>query len=174
MSPVFAGNVSNYTDTLNNSIVAPVLVAALSNEAAIVKIGMKTVLQKSLGETLNLQEGLNSIPITVRAEEGNERTYQVQLTRLYHPAGLSALAVNVGTLDSAFDPNRLAYKDTVEFKNTSVRVTATSIYPGASIKANNSTIVSGSIVGTPIPMSPGPNVISVEVKAATGESASTR
>lgn len=168
LSPAFAPTTLVYTDTVAWDVSATTVIGTLDNDkAAIVKIGNRTVSQKSLSEKLDLRDGADTVAIVVRSEQGNETIYRLQLTRMFHPASLSGLVISKGIMDSAFGRNRLAYVDSLEYKNTSIQVTATCSYPGCTIKAGLYSISPGS--PSPALQAPlGSNTLEIVVTGAGG------
>jgi len=72
LSPVFAGNVVNYTATVAENVTEVEVEVETSNRNATIE---------SISGTTDLQIGLNTIKIVVKAENGALATYTIELTR---------------------------------------------------------------------------------------------
>lgn len=72
LSPAFAGNVVNYTATVAENVTEVEVEVETSNRNATIE---------SISGTTDLQVGLNTIKIVVKAENGALATYTIELTR---------------------------------------------------------------------------------------------
>jgi len=93
----------------------------------------------------------------------NTKTTSILEVELYqaYSAVLTALTISAGTLAPAFTPATLSYTATVNPDVASINVTPTVLSPGAVIKVNNVTVVSGN--ATPVVLNYGNNTITVNV-----------
>jgi hypothetical protein len=165
LSPVFSGNVTQYTDTVPSSA-ASIVVAATCGSArgSIVKVGTKLVSANSINESVNISTGANTIPITVRSEQGNEAVYVLQIHRQNSNASLSKLVPSSGILRPVFSAAVSQYQDTVENHRLTFSLTPTAAMATAKIKVAGSDVVSGQ-ASKPISMALGMNTVKVVVTA---------
>lgn len=119
---------------------------------------------------VSLAEGINSIPVVVKAEDGTTATYTIIITRAIFQssdANLSSLATSEGTLFPAFNPVNKNYTVIVANSVSSIDIT-----PTASSAAYQSLTVSGvpSASGTAssVNLAVGANSITVVVTAQDG------
>ncbi|NSW89294.1 MAG: cadherin-like beta sandwich domain-containing protein [Firmicutes bacterium] len=71
------------------------------------------------GVTVSLGFGMNTIPITVVAANGNTSTYNLYVTRPTPPemiADLTSISANCGSFDRAFDPQITSYVLTIPYQ----------------------------------------------------------
>lgn len=87
-----------------------------------------------------LHVGVNTVPVLVTAENGDEQVYNIKVIRGYNPAAegannatLSALSVEGATLEPAFSPDVFSYTAIVAKDITSVGVDATPQYESSGV-----------------------------------------
>jgi hypothetical protein len=110
--------------------------------------------------------------IVVTAQDGNQKSYSVAVTRAPSAdASLSKLEPVGFALKPSFKPELFDYADTVAFKVASVTVKPSSAHPAAKITVNDSAVVSGS-ASKAVALDVGDNLIKVNVTAQDGKTKS--
>ncbi len=126
LAPPFAANRTSYTVNVASSVASVTVEATPQDPVATVSINGQTT--KSLSVPLGEAGGANTrIEIEVRAPNGNDKTYTVDVNRA-EPSGnnnLSALSVSAGALEPEFSPGEPTYGVTAPNTTTSTTVTAT-------------------------------------------------
>jgi hypothetical protein len=110
--------------------------------------------------------------IVVTAQDGNQKSYSIAVTRAPSAdAGLANLEPVGFALKPAFKPDLFEYADTVAFKVASVTVKPTSIHPAAKILVNDTAVISGS-ASKALALDVGDNLIRINVTAQDGKTKS--
>lgn len=122
LSPTFNPALELYSVTVENKVSTLSFSATTTNSKAHI----------ISGSTCNLKVGANICRITVQAEAGNQKTYQITVTRknasnttLSDDASISNLQVHGGTLTSSFNPNKKEYDVKVGKNTTGIYFTFT-------------------------------------------------
>jgi hypothetical protein len=133
VSPSFQRDIYSYQATVS-SVVYSVYAWPQPEDPhayAMVRVNQGTYLPP--GTELPLQNGNNLVEIKVQAQDGTERLYTVQLTKLRGEGYLSGLSLSTGTLSPAFHPEIYQYSSAVNSSVEQLRVHAYGTAPGAMV-----------------------------------------
>lgn len=126
---------TNYNMTVENDITSiNVSATAEDSKASVSGTGTRA-----------LNYGGNAINVVVRAENGSEKTYTINVTRKDNRSGnnnLASLGVPAGQLSPAFNKNTLEYSLSVPFSVSSLNVSAAAEDPKAKVSVYNTNLVS--------------------------------
>ncbi len=148
ISPVFNSSTTSYTVSIPYTVTEVEVVATANNQLA----------NATLTNTNNLTVGENLVKVTVTAEDGTIKVYQIIVTRRQDTNNnLNSLSLSSCTLSPTFSSSTTSYTCTVENSVTSTTVTASTESSVASIEGTGVTNLS---VGT--------NTIKVNVTAQNG------
>jgi gliding motility-associated-like protein len=169
LSPAFAGNTVSYTGaTVNNTVSTIKLTPTTSDATATITVNGITVASGTASPDIPLNVGPNAIPVTVKAQAGNTKTYTVTISRAPSSnADLAGITVSGGTLSPAFVPGTVNYTTTIGNANTGVTVTPNTSDATSTVTVNGNTVTPGTASGN-IPLTVGTNTITVVVKAQDG------
>jgi gliding motility-associated-like protein len=169
LTPVFSTTRYAYTDSVANSVTSLTLTPSCTNANAAVTVNGATVAPGSPSAAISLTTGSNIITAVVTAQDGvTTKTYNITVNRaLSSNANLAGLSLSSGILNPVFDTNTYSYAAPVANNVSAVTVTPVSSDAGASITVNGSAVVSGS-ASAGIPLSVGPNIITVFVTSQDG------
>lgn len=167
LNPAFASNVTDYAVAVGHEVtelkVTPTAVAK-----ATVKVNGSSVESGSQSGAIALGLGKTMITIVVKAENGEEKTYTITVTRASNSDNrLTNLAVSTGDLDRAFASNVTEYKLTVRHEVKDLIVTPTTL-ADATVRVNNIAVESGKQSGA-IALAVGETTITIVVKAQNGD-----
>ncbi|RCH55706.1 hypothetical protein DJ568_07420 [Mucilaginibacter hurinus] len=107
--------------------------------------------------------------ITAWNDYGETGSTTINTRTVSADAGLSALAVNKGTLSPAFDKDSLNYQVMVPAEDIAIKITPTAVNTAAAIAVNADTVSSG--ISTNVNLQPGVNIINITVKLDDAEMA---
>ncbi|WP_166727778.1 cadherin-like beta sandwich domain-containing protein [Mucilaginibacter gilvus] len=169
LSPAFASNTVSYTGaTVNNAISTIKLTPTTSDATATITVNGITVASGAASPDIPLNVGTNAIPVTVKGQAGNTKTYTVTISRLPSSnADLAGITVSGGSLSPAFVPGSLNYTTTIGNVNTGVTVTPNTSDATSTVTVNGAAVMPGTASNT-IPLTVGSNTITVVVKAQDG------
>jgi hypothetical protein len=151
LTPSFNKSTTNYNVEVSSSVTSVDVSAILEDSKATIVSGVGTK---------QLSDGTNTVSVTVKAENGSTKTYNINIvkkTALSSNANLSGLTVSSGTLSPAFNANTTSYKINVPNGTTKIDVGAITSDPNAKV------VISGNNN-----LSVGKNNIVVEVTAPDG------
>ena len=149
LNPEFDSNILIYRVSVANSVdrvtVTPTANASNATIAVIIPgSGNVDVLSGSASPPRPLVVGLNTVRITVTAEDGSTTIYDVQFIRAASTdATLSGLTISDGTLSPAFTSDATDYTASVSEGVTEVTVTPTASDPIAAIVIRGVSVESG-------------------------------
>lgn len=110
LTPTFQSNIENYKTTVEYNVDKITLNPTLNNTKA-------NIISNN---TCNLNVGLNTCQVIVKAENGDQKTYTIEVTRkdktntpLSDDATLKSLTISNGILLPSFDSNIFSYKTSV-------------------------------------------------------------
>jgi hypothetical protein len=166
LSPALEAATVAYTASVPNATTSLTVTPTAAGAGSVIKVNGTAVATGTPSAAIALAVGKTAITIDVTAQNGTtKKTYTVNVTRAASAnADLSALAISAGTLSPAFAVGTTAYKDTVPNATSSLTVTPTTGTAGAVIKVNSATVASGT-ASAAIPLTVGPNVITIDVTA---------
>jgi len=167
LSPAFATATTSYTASVAGTISSVSLTPTTTNSIATVTVNGTTVTSGSASPNIPLFVGPNTINVVVDSAT-TESDYTVTITRAASPqANLSLFKISRGTLTPAFSSTTTSYTASVANGVSSMTVTPTAAYAGATIKVNGTTVASGSPSGA-IPLNVGQNTINTVVTSSDG------
>jgi len=167
LTPSFSPGVTGYTRNLVNGVQAVTIVPTTNDPNATIKVNGTTLASGATSVPIPVSVGTNTITISVTAEDGTtKQTYTMTLIR----AGarntlLSLLKLNKGVKMPVFKSNQTDYAVSVVNGVTNLAVTATPADPNATLLLNGTTALTSGAASAPIPLSVGPNIITVQVTA---------
>jgi CSLREA domain-containing protein len=176
LTPAFAMNTLNYTDSVVNAVTTVTVTPTAADANATIKVNAVTVASGSASGAIAVAVGMNNINVVVTAQDGTTvQNYTIVVNRagaLSNNASLSSLTISSGTLTPAFAMNTLGYTDAVGNAVTSVTVTPTTADANATVKVNGTTVASGA-ASAAINLVVGANNITVLVTAQDGTTMQT-
>ncbi len=175
LSPAFTGATTSYTASVANSAASITVTPTTSDAGASVKVNGITVVSGTASGAIALAVGPNTITIVVTAADGTTiKTYTLTVTRVASAnANLASIGPSVTPLSPTFAATTLSYTLSAPNATSSMTVKPVTSDPGASIKVNGTTVVSGTMSG-PIALAEGTQtIISIVVTAADGTSTKT-
>lgn len=127
LSPSFNKGTTSYTVNVSNNVDKVNIAATLEDSKAKIISGLGDVI---------LSVGNNPISVVVQAENGEKKTYGVNIVRgaaASNNANLSGLSVGSGTLSPVFDPNNTSYKVTVDNNVSNLDINALTSDPKSKV-----------------------------------------
>jgi len=173
LTPAFDPNTLNYSISVANNVTEITLTPTVSEPNATVVVNGAVVASGSPSGPIALAVGSTTINVTVTAQDGTVKTYEVSVTRAASSvADLAGLATSEGTLDPVFSPGTFSYNLDVANQVDSITITPTASEPTATITVNGTSVASGA-VSPSISLPVGPTAIPVVVTAADGTTTQT-
>ena len=166
LSPVFDSSVTSYTVTYDTPISSVDVTATPFDIESTLSIN-GTSATPGQSRTINLNYGLNTIPIVVTAENLTTQTYTISATRLSPIAGLSSLNTNKGTVTPSFTSNNYLYFLNVVNTVTNISVSATPVDAFAKIFIEGVETATNTL-SSPIVLTEGNNPIGITVISSDG------
>ena len=152
LSPEFNKDTDNYTLQVGSDVEAIQITATPEDENATVQVQGNE----------NLQEGENTVTITVTAEDGTTKVYTITVNKgnveQVASLGLSTLTIDGIDMENVFSPTTYEYTIEVNQDVTQLDITAEANEEGATVE----------IVGNQ-DFQEGENIVSIIVKSADGE-----
>ena len=152
LSPEFNKDTDNYTLQVGSDVEAIQITATPEDEKATVQVQ----------ENKNLQEGENTVTITVTAEDGTTKVYTITVNKgnveQVASLGLSTLTIAGIDMEEVFSPTTYEYTIEINEDVTQLDITAEANEEGATVE----------IVGNQ-DFQEGENIVSIIVKSADGE-----
>lgn len=152
LSPEFNKDTDNYTLQVGSDVEALQITATPEDEKATVQVQ----------ENKNLQEGENTVTITVTAEDGTTKVYTITVNKgnveQVASLGLSTLTIAGIDMEEVFSPTTYEYTIEINEDVTQLDITAEANEEGATVE----------IVGNQ-DFQEGENIVSIIVKSADGE-----
>ncbi|QHT59367.1 hypothetical protein GXP70_04875 [Paenibacillus lycopersici] len=179
LDPVFASEVTSYTASVGYAVENVTVTPTVADTTATVKVNGTDVTSGSASGAVNLSVDANTITVLVTAEDGTQQqTYTITVTRAPSSnATLSSLTVSDVTLDPAFNSGTISYTASAANSVTSTTVTPTASDDTASVAVavdgGAGTSITDGKPSAAIPLSVGPNTITVVVKAEDDSTTTT-
>jgi len=169
LNPAFAGATTVYSALVPDTLNAIQITPTSSDPLATVTVnGTSVPYAKAI--VLPLTAGSNKFSIRVNATSGT--TFKIYTLTISKPPVLSALTLSTGTLTPVFAGGTSVYTASVSNTTTAITVTPTVTISGATIKVN-SVVVSSGTASAAIPLTVGPNTITILVTAQDGTTTQT-
>lgn len=166
----------DYTVSVPSDQTSIAFTATVNEAHASLKIQGVTA-QSGQAKNITLAVGSNTVDIEVTSQTGlNTTLYRVIVTRaapivISSDAKLASLAIDKGSLSTAFSSTTTAYSANVDYATSSVKVTPTVNEGHATVKVNGVSATSG--IAQDVSLAVGSNTISVEVLAQDGSTKKT-
>ena len=143
--PTFNANTQTYTVDVANAVGSVTITPTLQDTAATMAVnGESTTSGQARTIPLGPAGQPKNIPIVVTAQNGNQKTYTVTVSRgIASNNNLSALIVSPGTLNPAFSATTTGYRVDVLSGVSNITVTPTRQDPNATITVNGAPASSG-------------------------------
>jgi gliding motility-associated-like protein len=174
LSPLFAPATTNYTTSVGNGITSITVTPTTSDATATVKVNGTAVTSGTASGAIPLIVGPNTITTIVTAPDGvTTKTYTLTITRAPSSnANLAWIKLSSGTLSPVFAAATTSYTASVSNATTSITVTPTAVYSTTTITVNGTAVTSGT-ASPAIPLSVGPNTITLIGTAQDGVTTKT-
>ena len=184
LSPTFNAAVTSYTaaGVANTTTAVTVRPTAADSTALLtVRVNGGTAVAVTSGQnssSLALNVGVNTIEITVTAQDGTEKKYSISVTRAASTVTtLSGLTLSSGALSPSFLSSRIAYTSTAASSYSSVTVRPTATHSGATItvavNGGDPVSVSSGTDSPALNLNTGANTIQIVVLAQDGSTTRT-
>ena len=171
LTPAFDKNTTSYTAVVDENVDSITVTPVTEDSLASIQVNGKTVASGKASEAIALQEGENIITVVVTAQNGEQKTYTIKVTRnkaeLGSNADLAGLTLSKGTLSPKFSAEKEQYKAVVENAVSSILVT-----PKAADE-NSTVTVNGKPASEKVDLQVGYNTIKVKVVSADGKATKT-
>ncbi|MCX7571876.1 cadherin-like beta sandwich domain-containing protein [Tumebacillus sp. DT12] len=168
LTPGFASGTTSYTQNVPYAVTSVNVTPTVADTTATVTVNGAAVDSGSAATVSPLDQGENTITVTVKAQNNATKTYTVKVTRGAPSANadLSGLTLSAGSLSPSFDPAEIGYDASVVNGVTSVDVTPVTSDSTATITVKGTSVASGNSVN--VPLTVGANPIPVLVMAENG------
>ena len=134
LNPGFSADNTNYTVNVGNDVSDINIAASPADaKATVTGIGAK-----------NLKYGSNKFAITIKAENGNTKVYNINIIREDNRssnANLSSLTLSNGTLSPGFNQNITEYTVSVPYEVSNIQVNATAVDTTSKITISSPNLV---------------------------------
>ncbi|OOQ57997.1 cadherin-like beta sandwich domain-containing protein [Mucilaginibacter pedocola] len=169
LSPAFAAGTTAYTAAaVGNATSTIQLTPVVADATATVTVNGITVASGTASPDIPLNVGANLIPVVVKAQAGNTKTYTVSISRAPSAnADLAGITISGGTLSPAFTAGNTSYTTTIGNANATITVTPNTSDATATVTVNGNPVTSGNASGS-IPLVVGSNTITIVVTAQDG------
>jgi hypothetical protein len=155
LSPAFDSGTTSYTATVNGDVSDVTVTPTTASSEATVTVEGNAVNSGSASQPISLSDGPNNIDVTVTAENGNTKSYAIELTRLSDNADLASLTVTENdpidgdspsnvTLSPGFDPGTTSYSAEIPGEVPEFTVTPDAADDDASVTVDGASVSSGS------------------------------
>ncbi|UVT19000.1 MAG: cadherin-like beta sandwich domain-containing protein [Nitrospira sp.] len=170
LAPAFDANVQSYTVSVANNVGSINVTPTLSDPAATVTVnGQAAISGQARAITLNGPGHGTKITIIVTAQNGNDKTYLVTVSRgVSANNNLQGLAISPGPLAPAFNAGTVGYTVNVGSGVTQFTVTPTLQDTAATMTVNNQATNSGQARTIPLNAAGSSTFINIVVTAQNG------
>jgi len=167
----FVSGTTTYTASVAYAVTSLTLTPVTTVNAASITVNTIGVASGNASGSINLAEGVNSLTVTVTAEDGQAtQTYSLAVTRAAAStvdASLSGLTVKGADLGQIFQPNNASYTASVNYLTTALTLMPIATVSAASITVNGNAVTSGND-SAQISLAEGDNTITVVITAEDG------
>lgn len=167
LQPTFSPNETDYTIEVDYSVERLNLAAEVNNSKSIITVSDT---QYNSGNPIEvvLEEGLNSVTLQVRAENGSVIDYLVEINRksLSNDATLKTLQTSAGSLQPTFSPNETDYMIEVDHTVEKLDLTAEANDLKSVITVSGTQYNSGQPIE--VELVEGSNGVAIQVRAESG------
>jgi uncharacterized repeat protein (TIGR02543 family) len=169
LSPAFSTTTNTYSVSVPNATTSITVTPTAAEPGALITVNGTAVVSGSTSSAISLNVGSNTVAVVVTAQDGvATKTFAVTVTRApSNNADLSGLVLSAVTLTPAFASGTTTYSASLSYGTASITVTPKASGPGATIKVNGITVVSGS-ASDAISLNVGSNTVTVVVTAQDG------
>ncbi len=170
LAPTFEADVLRYTASVANGIGSVTITPTLSDPAATMTVNGQPAISGQ-ARSINLQGGgqITTIPITITAQNGSTKTYEVSVSRgPSNNNNLQGLTITPGTLDPSFRANRTGYTVDVGSAVGNVTITPRLQDTTATMTVNGQDTNSGQARAIPLNGAGSPTGINIVVTAQNG------
>jgi subtilisin family serine protease len=123
LTPTFSSNVTSYTANVGNSVSSLTVTPTATDDQAVIKVNGTRVTSGAASLPVELKGGLNEVSIIVTAQNGNNRTYSIAITRAASSnAKLAKLKLKGETITPEFKPRKLNYRASVSKATKTARI----------------------------------------------------
>ena len=166
----FSTSTTNYTGAVATTTAVTTVTAIANHAQASVSILPADAASATAGHQVALDEGNNTITITVTAANGSIKNYTVAVTRPPRSGdnNLQSLSVSDAALRPAFLPIGTHYTANVDHAVAATTVTASARHPAATL-ALSPPDADANTIGHQVVLSEGNNIITVTVTASNGD-----
>ncbi|MCD9022921.1 cadherin-like beta sandwich domain-containing protein [Cohnella silvisoli] len=169
LNPAFHADHLNYNVTVGSDMDSISLTPTANEIHASIKINDQTLDSGTSSAPISLNLGDNTINIAVTAQNGNKKTYTINVYKSNNNAYLSTLSMSGGSFAESFASEFFNYSATVPNETNAI----TLAYTLQDTNAKTVITLNGSAVTGAIPLTVGPNDIRVEVTADDGTTKQT-
>jgi gliding motility-associated-like protein len=159
LSPSFSNDVANYTVNVNYTVKRVWFFTQSVSDSATVS--------RTPDYNTEMAFGPNTYQLTVKAQSGATRVFNIVVTRLSPPknnnANLRSLSISPGTLTPAFAKTVTNYASTVPAGTTVVHLSPAPDYQYANVTVNGTLLAIGADAN--VPVTSGANLITIKVLA---------
>jgi gliding motility-associated-like protein len=168
LSPVFAAATTSYTASVASTISSITVKPTAVYSTTTITVNGTAVTSGTASSAIPLTVGNNTITVIGTAQDGvTKMTYTVTVTRISNNPKLALIHLSSGTLSPAFAAATTGYTASVANTISSITVKPTAVYSTTTITVNGTAVTSGT-ASSAIPLSPGPNTITLISTAQDG------
>ena len=171
LAPAFDKDTVSYTASVDNATESITVTTVTEDPLATIQVNGTSVESGKASAPIALKEGENTITVVVTAQNGDQKTYTIKVTRakaeLGSDASLAGLTISKGTLSPKFSAEREEYTAIVENAVSSIVVTP------KTADENSTVTVNGKAASEKVALKVGYNTIKVKVTSADGTATKT-
>jgi len=169
LTPTFSPTAINYTASVVHSVSAIRITPTASVGTSTITVNGVANASGVQSAPVQLAVGANAIPVVVTAAGGTaSQTYTINVTRLSNDAALTKITTAPTTTFTAVSgPGYKNFTTNVQNITTGIKITPVADNAGATITINGTAVASGTASAS-IPLSVGPNTITISVTSQDG------
>jgi gliding motility-associated-like protein len=173
LSPVFAAATTSYTASVSNATTSITVTPTAVYPTTTITVNGAAVISGTASAAIPLSVGANTITVIGTAQDGvTTNTYTVIVGRGASNANLALIHLSSGTLSPVFAAATTSYTASVTNATTSITVTPTTSAATAAVTVNGVAVTSGT-ASAAIPLTVGPNTITLVCTAQDGVTTKT-